>query len=351
MRKPPRRPTVLLALLLTGCTSVRQEHDRLDERVGCLRVLDAIRTGYGSTERIDTWVYSGFAFHCRARTMRDDEVAEIRRVVMAAPTRVDDLLATVGITPRTLAAHRDDVLAASLPRAWKENGGLPTLSPELERLLSYDNMRATIENELVGANHKGKGDNELEVVLPGDPEIIVRSSGPAPWMLPWEIEAGGRTWWSPDVRVSKALLPLVAPDGACAGLLDGEAYWTEDFYRDEDFWRHWIGPELDAALPSETVTILADGTVWVNEEKYYDPSEDDGYSRFIHYLASVESTRSPDESEGQSGDTGPEESLLVRVDQSTAAKYIQGVLIACKKSRFRLWDLQLLPVEEIRGIK
>jgi len=212
----------------------------------------------------------GWSEHDSVWTLAAAHLGERRRISLAAPERVPDLLGSVGITPDVLAAHRDEILATAMPRNWKDGDVLPELPPHLERLFGWDHLHEAMEREVRSQNWGSTYGHVVDVVLPGEPEIRLRSQGLAPCMLPWRITAAGRTWSSDDVRVSRAVLPLLAPEGPSRRLLDGASYWSEGFWSDDRFWRRWVGGALDQAFSeNEYVRLegyeLANGLLRVDE--------------------------------------------------------------------------------------
>ena len=208
------------------------------ETRGAILVHDVVAGCFLIEEREDKWWLDGETYRCGERSLSRARVEEIRATLLAAPETVEGVLASVGVTPDSVAAHRDEILAAAMPYSWKTSaqwpgaagrGEVPVLPPELEWLLGYEANARRARSKLVDRGLASLDTMIFQVTLPGDPTIVARSESQSGWMLPWTIEAGGRTWTSPDVRVSRALLELAAPDGPCRATLDGEAYWTDGF--------------------------------------------------------------------------------------------------------------------------
>jgi hypothetical protein len=179
--------------------------------------------------------------------------------VLGAPAgdrETEVLLASVGITAASLIEHRDEIERATLPDAWRD--GLPPAGARahLDPLLTWERLREPIAREVRGRNWGSTSSYELEIALPGEPPITMRSTGRTPWMLPWTITAGGRSWNSEDVRISRAALALLAPDGPCTARLDGAAYWRSAFWSDETFWRRFVGDALDESLAASEYVAL-----------------------------------------------------------------------------------------------
>ena len=241
---------MLAILTLVALASAPQE----------VRILDVERGCYGEAEREDVWKIQAEQLVCGERSLPLERLETLRQLVLSAQPETSfsagRLLDSVGITSQTVAAHRDSLLEAALPSTWKPAEGLPQLPAFLEPLLRWKALRDPLARELAGANWSSTLTYRLEVRLPGEPEILLTSQGLTPWMLPWDIQVGRKTWRSPDVRISRALLEWVAPDGPCGKLLDGTAYWQEGIYSDRDFARRWIGAKLDAAFSNQAYAAL-----------------------------------------------------------------------------------------------
>jgi len=230
-----------------------------------IRVHDASSGCFHSSKRDDVWTAQGGAFVCGARKLTQASVDEIRRVVLASSEGAldpDVLLASVGVRAQSLVEHRDELVAASLPPAWKSRARA-VVQDHIEPLLTWERLRDPIAHELLSANWGCTTTYELEIMLPGVPAITLRSEGLVPWMLPWKVTAGARAWTSQDVAISKAVRALVASDGPCAALLDGEEYWRRGFWSDERFWPRWVGADLDASL-AEVDYAAIDGYALTN---------------------------------------------------------------------------------------
>jgi hypothetical protein len=205
-------------------------------------------------ESTTVWKLDGGTWRDGKRTLAPERLEAIRRTVLDAPAEIPDLLATLGVTPASVAAHRDAILAAASSATWTGDG-LPPLTPALEELLTYGSIAPCVERELREPN-LSTTTSRIEVALPGDPPIRLVSESIVPWALPWTITAGERTWTTPDVRVSRAVLELADPDGAGLGFLDGAAYWRDGFWKDEMFWTLCIGDALDTALSEQEYARL-----------------------------------------------------------------------------------------------
>jgi len=89
------------------------------------------------------------------------------------------------------------------------------------------------------------------------------------------------------------------------------------------------------------INVLADGTVWVKRELYYDPAKDDKFNRLKEYLARMAKQMPKKPIFPGSPLLVPDNPLLIRADQSTPAKYIQKVMELCGGAGIQIWKVEL----------
>src|SRR5262245_18450068 len=83
------------------------------------------------------WIELGDGFRWRERTLSRADVEGLRKAIVEARREVPGLLAELGVTPQTFAAHRDDIVAQAVPEAYRgEAKWAPP--PELESLLAWE---------------------------------------------------------------------------------------------------------------------------------------------------------------------------------------------------------------------
>ncbi len=221
-----------------------------------VRVVDR-NSGCVSSQRRDcdwTAVAGGIASEFGALTTA--ELAAIRRRILDAPRERDDLLARIGFTPQTFAANRARILASAWPRDIPRPDPLE-LPAEHAALLDYAAVAPHVLHLLLGRSERSTLLHEVVIEIAGDPAIRVETSAEQPFLLPWKITVGGEVRISEDVEVSRALVPLLDPEGPNRGLLDGERYWTEEFWSERRFWVPEVGGEIEMALSTRPHTQLA----------------------------------------------------------------------------------------------
>ncbi len=239
--------SIALVALLAGAATGQDAIRVSDSTEGCFH------SGVHSYE----WKARGDHYALGERTITREAVEEIRRLLLSSRGEPDDLLASVGITPASIASHRDQILRSAAPEMWKDpSGAPPVLTPELEHLLTFEYLSPHILRELKSENWGSTTSFEFGVVLPGRPLVTVSSDGLVPWMLPWTISHGEETWSVADIEVSKALLKLADPNGVCAKLMDGTSYWSEGFWTDRSLWDRLVGTKVNRALSMQECRSL-----------------------------------------------------------------------------------------------
>lgn len=208
--------------------------------------------GGGSWSRYE-WESDGDSYRSSWRRIDAAEFARIRSVIANAPKEGVNLLEEIGFTRATLAAHHAQILDT----AWPEEIPRPNpfvLPPELEFLLDYDRLAQHVLKELLRPNGTSTRTPELAIDLPGEPGIHVETMGQNAFLLPWKVRVGDKTWISSDIEVSRAVLALVDPQGACHFLLDGANYWRTEFWSDYFFWSTFVGNDLETRLVPDAHT-------------------------------------------------------------------------------------------------
>lgn len=221
-----------------------------------IRVQDDSDGCFHHVSRHYEWTRGEGGFTRGMASVSQAEIDSLRKQILGSTGTPDDLLARIGITPASIASHRDVILETAWPESQRPKSGPLELPAELEPLLTYESLAPHILAELTGANWKSTTHVRLKIELPGDPPITIQSEGLVPWKLPWKIEAGGKSWESCDLEVSRSLRRLVDPEGPNAELLDGTRYWSEGFWKNEEFWRRFVGAALDSALSGQQYSRL-----------------------------------------------------------------------------------------------
>lgn len=236
---------ILLAVLGTSssATPIFEPKTASDE----IEVTDASRSCWGSKRSDTSWAPdSKGGFVQGTRRISLEQYEDLRALLLEARESPSDLLASIGITAKTLEEHREEILDHAVSEPWRSR--LEPIAKDVEGALSFQRVAKSIQKELLGLNWDSTLNNHFRVLLPGTPVIQVESSSEVAWMLPWTVTANGQSWTVADVRISQALLPLSATDGPCRNLLDGTEYWSNLFWKDELFWGRTVGEEIMHSL-------------------------------------------------------------------------------------------------------
>jgi hypothetical protein len=230
-------------------SAVHSTADVATSREDCIRVFDLVAGCEApSPGTTDVWKREGDAYVLGSRRVSVDAVARLRELALATTSDAPDLLAQVGFTPVTLTAHRADIYAVLYQENW-EAFGIPRKMPaSVERLLTYEHLAPKVRRELLrGGDHSTTDIRVLQITLPGEPSIILANHGVTPWKQPWRVRVGADERRCASLAISRAVIDLAPPDSLNRTLLDGESYWRDDVWRDEDFW-NILDTEVEEAL-------------------------------------------------------------------------------------------------------
>ncbi len=220
---------------------------------GAILVLDEVEGCFHKEHRRNVWDdnLAGAYEFCGAQ-ITYNEVEELRKLLLTSQETPDNLLEFVGVTPASVAAHRDQLLAAALPKGWSELGA--PLPERFESLVGYDHIAQIVRRKLTRPN-TSTTQYHFKVVLPGEPKLKVWSDGGSAWMLPWSISFGENEWTVADPRITLALSRFAEPQSPCGSLLHSEilerAIWS-DWY----LWSDSLRPMLESDLAAEIYSRL-----------------------------------------------------------------------------------------------
>jgi hypothetical protein len=187
------------------------------------------------------WMPDGAGYRWGDRWIPRDVVEKARAAVLASNRDPHDLLAQLGITPESVEPHIGPLLEKLQTYAEAEKWDPKIRPPGMDELVRFENLAQLVEDYVhrrdVSTTHRG-----VEITLPGEPPIKITYDGSGMgWLVPWEVDTGARIWKSSDIRISKAVLPLVPEETPNHWFLDGTSYWEEWFWKDSiDLdWRLW----------------------------------------------------------------------------------------------------------------
>jgi hypothetical protein len=220
-------------------------------------VEDRSQGCFHSTGGTHSFVWRDGAYLWQDRRVSESDLNHIRQAILQAPREPQGLLKALGVTPERVAEKRNDILAASLPRHWRnDDGSLPQLSPDEEHLLAYEVLAPDLLNRLTCEGQFSTTSVLFRVSLPGSPPLEVESTYERPCMLPFTVKYGDETWRIYDVNVPRMLKTLADPWGPNYKLLDGFAYWSQEVWNDGMFWLSSPGRELDRAFSTRAYKAM-----------------------------------------------------------------------------------------------
>jgi hypothetical protein len=160
----------------------------------------------------------------------------LRGTVLASRTKSALDPDELGITAERLDDKRAIVLDAIQRASVASANGLPSeVGSAVQRELTVQ-LTADIATNSILAGDMSSSRQLVQVTLPGNPEVSVRSWSGTPWMLPWTVQAGADSWVTYSVDLPRALARYV-PAEPGTDLLDGARYWEDEFWKDEYVWR------------------------------------------------------------------------------------------------------------------
>jgi hypothetical protein len=180
-------------------------------------------------------------FFSESRTIPANIIENLRKAILVGSKKSEKLsLEDLGITPETVVQHRADILEAALKYAKDVPKTVPS---ELEYLFEYPNISEVAAKSL--KRHEGSTTRvAFKFVLEGQEKIAVESNHECPWMLPWKITVGDKSWESYSVEIPKFLAEIADSKGPNHPLLNGKEYWKSEFWKDRDVWDRVIGDPL-----------------------------------------------------------------------------------------------------------
>lgn len=202
------------------------------------------------------WSRDGDSYRLGRSTVSLADVGSIRTLLLSSTSETRDVLASIGVTAETVLGHEKSILPQAHPLGkWvlEHNGGK---APSAVRdLLRSDELRAAMLDHLLYRGWSSTGGIQYSVTLPGKPAITATSRTPVGWMLPWRIEADGRTWESANVEISKALLRFADDASVVRATLNGTQYWSSEFWTESSFW-FFQQERFDAPVCEATCTLI-----------------------------------------------------------------------------------------------
>ncbi len=106
-----------------------------------------------------------------------------------------------------------------------------------------------------------------------------------------------------------------------------------------------LADKPDPAEIRPVVNITADGTILMKRRIYYEPARDDNFAALREHLTrlSQQMPREPLDPQVPAGRRVmvAKNSLLIRADQATPARYVQKVMEICGSTGIQIWRVEL----------
>lgn len=253
-----RRRAVLPLLLLAACATmdealVTSSRPAPIERV---RVEDVTSGCFGGGDHGHELTRRGLELVSTRKRLHEARAQHLVELLLASRESPQDPLLALGITPESVRAQRAEIfeeLRVGQPEAIRQDLRI------VEERLTYDKVASTIRTQLSWSESTPEtlfSQSTLErlfrVTLYRNGErFVVESRALLPWMLPWRVTVGDRSWLTYSPEVARALAEFVADDAPPGHLLlQGGAFWSRGLWHDQSSRQFWLGVALGKdALP------------------------------------------------------------------------------------------------------
>ncbi|MBL8804375.1 MAG: hypothetical protein JNN27_20430 [Planctomycetes bacterium] len=165
-----------------------------------------------------------------------------REAAYASRNASRDVLVEIGLDSAYFEAAPAKIAAVLVPHSSHESShARRTTSEEWAALVSETATREEITRRLedIVVDRRPtlavlSAQKKMEITLPGDAPITITHEGFSPFYLPWRVVAGDDAWTTSDVRLTRALAPLIWTERSFDDIV---AQWREDVLSDVSTWR------------------------------------------------------------------------------------------------------------------
>jgi len=246
--------TLLWALLsLVGCSPAPAPTPTPTDR--CVVVSNEYRGCYSNSSSKLVLRPVGDTYASDALVVPRSVIEAAREAVYASRTASRDVLVELGLDSTYLEAAPAKIAAALFPHSSHESShARRTTGEEWTALISASATREELvrrlESHVVGdrlplstelssqqfevALLRGLSSQKMELTLPGEPLITVTHESTSPFYLPWHVVAGDAEWTTSDVRLTRALAPLIWTENSFDEVVTD---WRERVLSDVSIWR------------------------------------------------------------------------------------------------------------------
>jgi hypothetical protein len=166
-----------------------------------------------------------------------------RAAVFASRNAELDVLTDLGLSAEHLEAAPDKIAATLRSGSWYAER---TTSEEWTQLVTESLTREEIVRRLEGYVDSSRARLQpvaarwMHITLTGDPVIQLSHTSFSPFYLPWRVVAGDNEWTTTDMRLTRAVAPLIWSDRSFDEFV---AQWREQVFV---WYAPWYGLELHA---------------------------------------------------------------------------------------------------------
>lgn len=248
-----RLPLASMLLLLGSCTSkpALAPVDSCASATAPARRDGTVVVSYGSRG-----CFSGEAYERELRPLGDSYASEslvvprslieaARAAVFASRDVELDVLTDLGLEAEHLEAAPAKIAATLLSASWYAER---TTIEEWTPLVTESLTREEIVRRLEGNVDSGRAlfqpvaARRMTITLPGNPPIQLSHTSFSPFYLPWRVVAGDDEWTTTDMRLTRAVAPLIWTDRSFDEFV---AQWREQVFV---WYAPWHGLDLHAEL-------------------------------------------------------------------------------------------------------
>ncbi len=175
-----------------------------------------------------------------------------REAAVASRERGRDVLDDLGVDPNGLDEAAARIAAAFFEHSGHaERNGMPELTALVEQSATPREIHGRLVREItVGPTYMAS--RTMEITLPGEPPITLTNESLSPFYLPWRVVAGDEQWTTTDVRLTRALAPLIWTDRSFDEVV---SQWREHVWRDISIWAG-LDDHAEAVLSSRLYTAM-----------------------------------------------------------------------------------------------
>jgi hypothetical protein len=243
-------PLAYALVLVVGCSPAPPPAPTPTD--GCVVVAHEYHACYSDSSSEVLLRPVGDTYASASITVPRSVIDAARAAAFASREPSRDVLEDLGVDPTGL-----DQAAAHIAAAFFEHSGhaqrnsRPDLTAPLKQSATPREIHARLVREItVGPTYMAS--RSMEITLPGEPLVTVTNESLSPFYLPWRVASGDEFWTTTDVRLTRALAPLI---WRTRSFDDVVAQWREHVWRDISIWGG-LTDHAEVVLPSQLYTAM-----------------------------------------------------------------------------------------------